>query len=78
MLIPTKHDHPDLTVLAISAVVLRIVKRVKTERYEILRAKVTESNPYADPLFMPALLTLRALGLVEYHPKTDSLAYVGK
>jgi hypothetical protein len=31
-----------------------------------------------DVLFLPSLNFLYVLGLIEYHPKTDSVEYVGQ
>lgn len=77
MILPSKHDHPDLTVLAASAVLLRKLKLVTVEKHDQLRELLLEYNEQADPLFLPALMLLHGLGLVDYHVKTDSFVYTG-
>lgn len=78
MILPSKHDHPDLTVLAASAVLLRKLKLVTVEKHDQLRGLLRKYNDQADPLFVPALMLLHGLDLVEYHVKTDSFVYTGK
>ena len=76
MILPSKHEHPDLTLLTISAVLLKRIKKAKVESLGDLRAILREHRPEADPMLMPALFLLYLLGLIEYHPKTDTIAYV--
>lgn len=78
MILPSKHEHPDLTVVAVSAVLLKALRKGHLERYERLKERVVQYNASAEPLLLPALLFLYALGLVEYHSKTDSVVYTGK
>lgn len=78
MILPSKHDHPDLTVVAASTVILRTLKRLTIEKHDRLRGVLQKYNDQADPLFLPALMLLHGLGLVEYHIKTDSFVYVGR
>ncbi|MCP4605332.1 MAG: hypothetical protein GY847_33235 [Proteobacteria bacterium] len=77
MLRPTKHSHPDRTVIYVS---LRLLARLKTCRlddYDSLRKYAKKAAPGCDVLFLPALNFLYLLGLIEYHPKTDAVEYVG-
>lgn len=77
MLRPTKHSHPDRTVVYVS---LRLLARLKTRRlddYDGLLKCAKKTVPGGDVLFLPALNFLYLLGMIEYHPKTDAIEYVG-
>lgn len=41
-------------------------------------ADLPERQFWGDVLFLPSLNFLYLLGLIEYHPKTDSIEYVGQ
>ncbi|GMU93952.1 MAG: hypothetical protein AMXMBFR4_30100 [Candidatus Hydrogenedentota bacterium] len=61
-------------------VALLLITRLKDRRLEeycILKTYVKRAVSGGDILFLPALNFLFLLGLVEYHPKTDSVEYVG-
>ena len=77
MLSPSKHSDPNKTVLPIAAVMLRRLKRYRTESFMDLRQHVRKKAPDLDVLFVPALDLLFVLGLVNYHTKTDSFEYLG-
>lgn len=77
MLRPTKHSHPDRTVIHVSLVVLSRLRQRRYEAYGELRQQVRKQVSGGDPLFLPALNFLYVLGLIEYHPKTDAFEYVG-
>jgi hypothetical protein len=77
MLRPTKHSHPDRTVVNVSALVLTHLKSRRLEEYDALRKYVKKSVKGGEFLFLPALNLLYLLGLVEYRPKTDAFEYVG-
>jgi hypothetical protein len=77
MLSPGKHSHPDQTILGVAMLVLRRVKRSRTEAYEDLRQAVRERVQGGDLLLLPALNLLFALGLIDYRPKTDAIEYAG-
>lgn len=77
MLRPTKHSHPDRTVINVS---LALLARLKTRRlgdYDSLRKFAKKVVAGGDVLFLPALNFLYLLGLIEYRPKTDAVEYVG-
>jgi hypothetical protein len=77
MLWPTKHSHPDRTVINVSLLLLSRLKARRYEDYDLL-CKFTKKNVAGgDVLFLPALNFLYLLGLIEYRPKTDALEYVG-
>lgn len=77
MLRPSKHSHPDQTIVSLALLLLRRLRERRIDEYgDLLRfAKATVSG--ADFLFMPALNLLFLLGLIEYHRKSDALEYVG-
>jgi hypothetical protein len=77
MLRPTKHSHPDRTVINVA---LLLLVRLRTRRlvdYEVLRKYAKKAVTGGDVLFLPALSFLYLMGLVDYRPKTDALEYVG-
>jgi hypothetical protein len=77
MLRPTKHSHPDRTVVYVA---LRLLARLRTHRlddYDGLRKYAKAAVTGGDVLFLPALNFLYLLGLVDYRPKTDAVEYVG-
>lgn len=78
LLRPSKHAHPDQTVLGVATLLLRLLKGRRVEEYEKLRAYVKRQVSGGDALFLPALGLMFVLGLVEYHPKTDAIEYVGR
>ncbi len=77
MLRPTKHSDPHRTVLPVAGLMLQRLRRYRTESLADLRGYVRKKAPDLDVLFVPAVDLLFLLGLVEYHPKTDSFEYVG-
>ncbi|XCN74929.1 MAG: ABC-three component system middle component 8 [Candidatus Electrothrix aestuarii] len=77
MLRPTKHSHPDRTVINVSLLLLDYLKKYRIEEYGKLRRKIKEKTVGGDVLFLPALSFLYLLGLVEYRPKTDAVEYTG-
>lgn len=77
MLRPSKHSHPDKTVLNIAVLILKRIKSRRLEEFEALKAFVAKSVRGGTTLYLPALDLLYLLGLLQYRPKTDSLEYVG-
>ena len=77
MLRPTKHSHPDRTVINVSLLLLsRLIDR-RVDEYDVLRKFSKKHVVGGDVLFLPALNFLYLMGLVEYRPKTDAVEYVG-
>ena len=74
---PTKHSHPDKTVIAVSALIVERLRSKRTERYDELRRSLIKSHQGTDTLFLPSLTFLYLMGVLEYHPKTDSFEYIG-
>lgn len=77
MLRPSKHSHPDRTVIYVAALLLARLKAKRLEEYASLRAFVKRNVAGGDPLFLPALNLLYLLGVVEYRPKADAIEYLG-
>ena len=77
MLRPTKHSHPDRTVINVSLLLLARLKKRRLDDYDGLRKYAKKAVSGGDVLFLPALNLLYLLGLIEYRPKTDTVEYVG-
>jgi hypothetical protein len=77
MLRPSKHSHPDKTILHVAVLILKRIKSRRLEEFEALKAFVAKGVIGGATLYLPALSLLYLLGLLEYRPKTDSLEYVG-
>lgn len=77
MLRPTKHSHPDRTVINLSMLLLGRLKTRRLEDYDTLRRFAKKNVKGAAFLFLPALNFLFLLGLIDYHPKGDSIEYLG-
>ncbi len=77
MLRPTKHSHPDRTIINVALLLLVRLKARRLVSYTGLRKYVRTSVQGGDVLFLPTLSFLYVLGLIEYRAKTDSVEYVG-
>lgn len=77
MLRPTKHSHPDRTIVNASLLVLVRLRKQRIVDYGALRGYVKKGITGGDALFLPALNLLFLLGLIDYHPKTDAIEYIG-
>ena len=77
MLRPSKHSHPDQTVVRVAVLLLVRLKNRRIEQFDSLRQYVIKAVRGGEPLYLPALSLLYLLGLVAYRSKTDSLEYVG-
>ena len=77
MLRPTKHSHPDRTVINVSLLLLTRLKSRRLEDYDNLRKYAKKTVSGGDVLFLPALNFLYLMGLINYRPKTDAVEYVG-
>ncbi|MBV6776892.1 ABC-three component system middle component 8 [Xanthomonas euvesicatoria] len=77
MLRPTKHSHPDRTVINVSLLLLARLKARRVDEYDLLRKFAKKSVVGGDVLFLPALNFLYLMGLIEYRPKTDAVEYMG-
>lgn len=77
MLRPTKHSHPDRTIINLSVLLLSRLKSRRLDDYYGLQKYAKKSVSGGDVLFLPALNFLYLMGLIDYRPKTDSVEYVG-
>jgi hypothetical protein len=77
MLRPSKHSHPDRTIVNVALLLLGRLKKQRVEEYGQLKGRAKKNVTGGDVLFLPAVNLLYLLGLIEYHPKTDSFEYVG-
>jgi hypothetical protein len=76
MLRPTKHSHPDRTVINVSLLLVARLRARRLEDYDALRRYAKKAVRGGDVLFLPALNFLFLLGLIDYRPKTDSVEYL--
>lgn len=74
---PSKHSHPDRTVVNVSLLLLGRLKARRVEEFEALKKFAKKNVLGGDVLFLPALNLLYLLGLVDYRPKTDAFEYLG-
>lgn len=58
-------------------VMLTRLRARRLEAYGDLKAHVRKAVVGGETLFLPSLNFLFLLGLVDYHPKTDAIEYVG-
>jgi hypothetical protein len=77
MLRPTKHSHPDRTVVFMSFLLLKQLKKNRIEDFHSLSQYAKGSTVGGDTLFLPALNFLYLVGVIEYHPNSDAIEYVG-
>lgn len=77
MLRPTKHSHPDRTVVNVALLLLMRLRKLRLDGYSGLRSYAKKAVTGGDVLFLPALNLLFLFGLIEYRPKTDAIEYVG-
>ena len=77
MLRPTKHSHPDRTVVNVALLLLKRLRDRRLDDYGALRKFAAKAVSGGDVLFLPALNFLFLLGLIDYRPKTDAVEYVG-
>lgn len=76
MLRPSKHSHPDRTIINLSLLLIARLRARRHDSFSDLFAFARKSVVGGDVLFLPSVNFLYLLGLVEYHPKTDSFEYV--
>jgi hypothetical protein len=78
MLRPTKHSHPDRTVINVALLLLARLKARRVEDYDGLSKYAKKAVVGGDVLFLPALSFLYLMGLIDYRPKIDAVEYVGQ
>jgi len=77
MIRPTKHSHPDRTVINVSMLLLARLRVRRVDDYDDLRKYAKKAVVGGDVLLLPALNFLYLMDLIKYHPKTDAVEYVG-
>lgn len=77
MLRPSKHSHPDQTVINLSCHILRKIKTKRLIKFDDLKSDAKKFVKGGDVLFRPTLNFLFLLGVIEYRPKTDTFEYTG-
>lgn len=77
MIRPNKHSHPDKTLVSATAVLLKRLRKKRSETFDELRQCLIKHQSDAAGLFLPAMNLLFLLGLVEYRKKNDTFEYVG-
>lgn len=76
MITPKKHLNLDVSVLRVSAIMLRELKKRRIMEFSSLRHRVLKSaGGDAELVFSPSLSFLFLLGKLEYHVKNDSFEY---
>jgi len=76
MLTPRKHLNLEVSVVRISALMLKELRRRGVVEFEPLRKLVVRRvGPDGEFSFLPALSFLFLLGKVEYHAKNDTIEY---
>ena len=77
MLRPTKHEHPDQTLINVATLLLLYLKKRGFSDYDTLRGYIKKKVVGGDALYIPALNFLYLFDLVEYRPKIDAIEYTG-
>ncbi|MGO9173617.1 MAG: ABC-three component system middle component 8 [Rhodomicrobium sp.] len=77
MLRPTKHSHPDRTVLSVALILLARLRSKRLEDFDTLRNHAKANVLGGDVLFLSAINFLFLMGVIEYRSKTDAFEYVG-
>ncbi|WP_353164086.1 ABC-three component system middle component 8 [Acinetobacter guillouiae] len=78
MIRPTKHNHPDKTLVYASYLMLEKIRAQRIMKYNDLLSYIKSKITSGEFLFLPTLEFLFLLGLVEYRVKTDSIEYIEK
>lgn len=74
---PSKHANPDRTVLALSVMILKRLKKRRIEELTSLRRYSKSAIKGGEFLLLNALGFLFLLGLINYHKKTDTVEFTG-
>lgn len=77
MLRPTKHSHPDKTVIYLATLLIKRLRDKRIEKYDDLLSHSKKRISGGDILFLPAVHFIFALGIIDYHQTTDSFEYIG-
>ena len=75
MLRPSKHSHPDQTVINLSCHILEKLKKKRLMKFDDLKDDAGKFIRGGEVLFLPTVNFLYLLGVIEYRPKVDSFEY---
>lgn len=78
MISPSKHAHPDKTLMSSSFRLLGRLRQKRSIGFEELRAFNCQKDSDVDSLFLPSMNLLYLLGLVEYRAQNDTFEYIGQ
>lgn len=73
---PSKHSHPDKTLVAISLLLFKRLKSRRTESFDSLRLYLKSTKPDCDAFFIPALNFLFLIGVLSYNSKNDAFEFL--
>lgn len=78
MIKPTKYLNLELSVIRISAKILKILKTNRLMKYDEVLSYLCETiSDEVRHVFLPSVNFLFLLGKLNYHVTTDSLEYIG-
>jgi len=77
MLRPSKHAHPDKTIISVSTTILKKIKKDRISSLDEILVHVKNKVSGNEVLIMPSLSFLYLVGIIEYHSKNDTIEYVG-
>lgn len=78
MLRPSKHSHPDQTVISLACYFIKLLRKKRLVKYDELKEQAKNYVRGGEILFLPTLNFLYLLGTVEYRQKNDSFEYTGQ
>lgn len=74
---PSKHANPDRTVLALSVLLVKRLKKRRIEELTSVRQYAKSAVKGGEFLLLNALGFLYLMGLINYHKKTDTIEFTG-
>lgn len=77
LLKPNKNADPDLTIMAVSAFLITLLKKNQFQTFTELRLALFDYNKNSVALLELSLEFLFLLDLIQYHPKNDLIEYIG-
>lgn len=78
MLTPKKHMNLNISLIRVSALILKESSKHRIIEFETMRRTLVKRyGSDAELTFIPALSFLYTLGKIEYHIKNDTLEYIG-
>ncbi len=78
MITPVKYMDLDLSVVRVSALIIKLLQRNRVLEYgEILEYLTGRIGDDVKHVFVPSLDFLYLLGMITYHLQTDSIEFIG-